>query len=161
MPSINQYYQNESEYLKAADLTPGKKFNMTITGNSITEFEDNGIKKQKIILHFSQTAKKLTLNKTNGTTIAHVYGDEVDNWKGKNIFIFSVKVSFADKMVDAIRVEMPLAEGHMQEDVMVSTTTPVSDFTQPQPPKQPNQESPFPAEVLNVDDVIDNEDIPF
>ena len=158
MPSINQYYQNESEYLKAADLMPGKKFNMTITGNSITEFEDNGIKKRKIVLHFSQTDKKLTLNKTNGTAIAHVYGDEVDNWAGKNIFIFSVKVSFADKMVDAIRIEMPLAEGHMQENVTVNATTPVSDFAQP---PQSSQASPSPTGEMNIDDGTNNDDIPF
>ena len=130
MPSIEQYYTNESDYLKAIDLSPGNKYKMTITGNNILEFDDNGIKKRKIAIHFKETTKRLTLNKTNGTTIAHVYGDEVNNWVGKNIFIYNTKVSYGDKMVDAIRVEMPLVEGEMQPNVMINEETPLNDFTQ-------------------------------
>lgn len=129
MPNINQYYQSESDYLKASDLKAGQKFKLTITGNCITEFNDN---KDKISLEFAQTGKRLVLNKTNATTIAHVHGDEADAWNGKDIFIFSTKVSYGDKMVDAIRVEMPLVEGTIQEDVSIRENTPAEDFQAPQ-----------------------------
>ena len=110
MIDVNQYYKSESDFLRASDLTPGKKFPLTISDISVTEFGEEGDKKQKLTLAFSNAEKKLPLNKTNAMTIAHVLGDDAEMWIGKKIFVYATRVSFGDKMVDAVRVDMPLEE---------------------------------------------------
>ena len=113
MINVNEYYKSESDYLKASDLMAGKKFSLTIGEISVTEFEENGSKKQKLTLSFSNAEKKLVLNKTNALAIAYVLGDDAELWKGKSIFVYSTKVDFGGQMVDAIRVDMPLEEAIM------------------------------------------------
>ena len=75
MINVNEYYKSESDFLKASDLAAGKKFPLTIGEISVTEFEENGQKKNKLTLSFSNAEKKLVLNKTNAMTISHVLGD--------------------------------------------------------------------------------------
>jgi hypothetical protein len=110
MPNINDVYQTNSDHLKANDIPAGKQVTVTIESIEVQEFEDDSGKKNKLVLFFKDKEKSLVLNKTNATTISHVLGDDSDAWIGKNIILFSTKVSFGDKMVDAIRVNMPLEE---------------------------------------------------
>ena len=146
MTSINEYYKSESDYIKASDLQPGKKYPMIISGLSETKFGEGD--KNKLALSFSNAEKKLVLNKTNATTIAHVLGDTPENWMGSKIFIYSTKVSYGDNMVDAVRVEMPL------EEVAMEASGP--DTEMPAMIETTQQSAPGPSSFGNFD-----EDLPF
>lgn len=113
MVDVNQYYTNESAYLKAEDLEHGKKYPLTIAGVEAVEFNQDGKKSTKLALTFREAEKKLTLNKTNAMVISAVHGSESDHWAGKKIYVYRAKVQFGDKMVDAVRVDMPMVEASM------------------------------------------------
>lgn len=121
MLDVNQYYQSESDYIKASDLQAGKKYPVTIAGITETEFEQEGKKSKKLTLSFKEAQKKLPLNKTNALVIASSLGNDAERWAGKSIFIYATKVQFGDKMVDAVRVDMPMEVAHLP-------VSPVSSF---------------------------------
>ena len=156
MIDINQYYKSESDYLKATDLPKGKKVRLTIADISVTEFEEdnNGqkYKKNKLTLSFSSTEKKLVLNKTNALSIGDVLGVDADLWRGREIFVYSKSVSFGDKMVDAIRVDLPMEE---------TTMPPQQQAPVQQQPQQaaPQQQATQQIAPNNQDEFSD--DIPF
>jgi hypothetical protein len=96
-----------STYLKHADLQ-GRAFRVTIKGYSIEEIGQGADKDTKPVLAFRQTAKKLVLNRTNANAIAEVYGDDLDAWDGKLIELYPDRTGFGGKMVDCLRVRVPL-----------------------------------------------------
>lgn len=109
MVDVNKYYESENQYIKASDLPQGKEVPVRISRIQEGEFEDEKRGKiHKLIVFFEGKEKGLVLNKTNATTIAAAYGPESDTWVGKNIFLYSTKVSFGDNMVDAVRVRAEL-----------------------------------------------------
>src|SRR5688572_18882559 len=90
-----------SDYLKAADLA-GRSVRVTIESVT-TEKVGND---QKAILHFVGKDKGLVLNKTNANRIVEATGsDETDDWEGWSITLYSCKVDYQGKRVDAIRVD--------------------------------------------------------
>jgi|TARA_Y100000296_G_scaffold38168_1_gene44192 hypothetical protein len=109
---VNTYYKSESNYLKADEFEVGKSYKLTIkdTEEVIFDGKNGNPDTHKLALTFNETEKKLTLNKTNATTISSLYGSESDTWPGKVILLFRTKVSFGDDMVDAIRVDLPRQE---------------------------------------------------
>lgn len=105
---ITQYFSNESEFMKASDIPPGKQYQLIISGCEEVDFAQQGESpKIKPVLAFQNAEKKLALNKTNGMAIAHVLGNDMNAWIGKPVNVYSTKVDFGGKMVDAIRVDMP------------------------------------------------------
>ena len=64
----------------------------------------------KPALHFVGKDKALILNKTNTNMIAYRYGQETDAWMGQQIGLHVEPVQFKDKIVDAIRVQLPTEE---------------------------------------------------
>ena len=91
-----------SNYLKASDLQ-GKNI---LVKMDRTEYEMIGNDK-KLILYFQGKEKGIVLNKTNANNIAHIYGEETDEWKGAEIVLFEAMVDFQGKTVPAIRVRAP------------------------------------------------------
>lgn len=55
--------------------------------------------------------KKLALNKTNGKTVAQLYGKETNAWKGCLITLYSTTTSFGGETVACIRVRPERPEG--------------------------------------------------
>lgn len=139
MVDVNQYYSNESAYLKAEDLEQGKKYPLTIAGVDAVEFTQDGKRSVKLALSFHEAEKKLTLNKTNAMVISSVHGPESDHWLGKKIYVYRAKVQFGDKMVDAVRVDMPLVEASMPR-AQVRAAMPDS---RPMPPPDFDDDIPF------------------
>lgn len=93
-----------SEYLKGDDIK-GRKVRAVIEGGKLEEMGDGSFKP---VLRFRNSKKGLVLNKTNGDTIAEVYGDDSDAWIGQTIVLyFDPKVSYAGKRTGGIRVEIP------------------------------------------------------
>lgn len=95
-----------SEYLKIDDIagtgeafTMGAVFKETFTDPKTRE------ESKKPVLHFKETEKKLILNKTNWTSIAHFYGDDSDGWMGKKIVLFISSVDAFGKTSDVIRID--------------------------------------------------------
>ena len=90
-----------SDYLKAADLN-GKAVRVTIESVSTEKLGDD----QKAVLHFVGKDKGLVLNKTNANRIVEATGsDETDDWSGWTITLYSCKVDYQGRRVDAIRVD--------------------------------------------------------
>ena len=95
-----------SNYLKAADLQ-GRQVNVTIERYDMEDIGDG----HKPVLYFQGKEKGLVLNKTNANEIAFVYGDDMDEWIGKKIELFSMMVSFQGKMIPGLRVRVPRYAG--------------------------------------------------
>jgi hypothetical protein len=93
-----------SKYLSAPDI--GKRQVKLVMRNVETEQMNDG--KNAPVLYFTKARKGLVLNKTNGLIIAAAYGDEMTNWTGKEVILFTMKVQYKEKIVDAIRLEIPL-----------------------------------------------------
>ncbi len=103
MTTINDVYGGD--YLKAEDIK-GKEVPCVISGHTTQEFEENGKKKNKIVLSFQGTDKNLDLNQTNANMIGHYYGVTVESWVGKQIILFVEPVPFQGKVVDGVRVKV-------------------------------------------------------
>ena len=95
-----------SNYLKHSDLQ-GRAVRLTILDYNIEEIGQGADKDTKPVLLFKNTSKRLVLNKTNAVTIAEMYGDELDDWKGKLIELYPDRTGFGGKMVDCLRVRAP------------------------------------------------------
>lgn len=94
-----------SKWLKAADLK-GQRIKVVIAN---VQVEDIG-GEDKPVMHFQGKDKGMVLNRTNAGCIAAVYGDELDGWAGREIVLYSTKVPFQGRMVDALRVSVPEPE---------------------------------------------------
>lgn len=106
----------------------------TIADYEIREYE-NG---PKPVLHFREDDRKLVLNKTNGVEIADFYGDEMDQWIGRDIIMMHVRVEFRGKKTDAIRVSIPNDEPSVVEQRQTRPDAAQQpQQARPQPPRQP------------------------
>lgn len=104
MPDYRRMY-DDKENLYAYDLPQGKDVVVCIDRCTAGELMgDKGRKSKKPMLSFKGETKKLALNKTNGKTIAKLYGKETDDWAGKWITIYATTTEFGGETVDCIRV---------------------------------------------------------
>lgn len=126
------------DYIAAVELQ-GRDWTLTITG---VQREDlvmqGGAKKNKPVLTFAETKKKLVVNSTNADSIATMYGGEARTWIGKRITVFPTKTTCGRDTVDCIRVREKKQEP--------------PDPAPQQPPRQPDpkeiaQDNP-PASLL-------------
>lgn len=83
---------------------------VTIKRVSAGEITGQGGKKSgKPIVEFSDHARKLALNKTNGKIIADMLGTpDVSKWVGKRITLYPTNTSFGSEQVECIRVRPTL-----------------------------------------------------
>jgi hypothetical protein len=91
-----------SEYLKAADLQ-GREAAVVISQVKFEKMDG----KDRAVLFFLGKTKGLMLNKTNINNIVALYGDETNDWNGKEIVLFPAWVDYQGKSVEAIRVKGP------------------------------------------------------
>ncbi len=90
-----------SNYLKAADLN---NRTVKVAINKVVFEEIGQNKESKPIVYFDKVQKGLVLNKTNAVEIAATHGDQMEDWTGKEIELFSQMVPFQGQNVPAIRV---------------------------------------------------------
>lgn len=95
---VSEAFPNNSKWLAASDLQ-GHEVKVQIQSVVVAEF-DNG---NKPALMFFGKQKGMVLNRTNAKKLAAQYGDDMDNWKGKEIIIYPEVVEFQGKPVDSIR----------------------------------------------------------
>jgi hypothetical protein len=91
-----------SNYLKASDL---QNRNIMVVIDRV-EIEKIG-EDRKPVIYFRGKQKGLVANKTNCNAVAAVYGDEMDDWPGCELVLFSIWTDYQGKQVEAIRVRGP------------------------------------------------------
>ena len=102
-----------SMYLGSHDIGP-KDLVLTIRRIVVEELKTERGTERKPVAYFVESEakakadrseeKRLVLNKTNARIIANLYGNEVNDWAGKRISLYSAKVSAFGAEVDAVRV---------------------------------------------------------
>ncbi len=98
-----------SKFLKAADLN-GNAVKVIIERVELQDVVGQGKEQDyKPVLFFQGKQKGLVLNKTNGQVIAETYGEDTDDWKAKEVEVFPDKTPFQGKIVDCIRVRIPVS----------------------------------------------------
>jgi hypothetical protein len=89
-----------SKWLRAAEVDEAGE---TLTIRRV-QYEEVAHNEKKLVCYFTQRDKGLVLNKTNGQTIAELYGDDTDEWYGQSITIYPAEVLFNQQIVPGIRV---------------------------------------------------------
>ena len=103
-------------HLKAIDL--GGHASQVQISDVTSEVFDEG---EKLVLHFTGKDKTLVCNKPNSAMIAASFGDETDNWKNKTIELYPDKVNFQGRIVDALRVRIPVPPATAANPVQPAT----------------------------------------
>jgi hypothetical protein len=91
-----------SNFLKSEDLQD-RDVTVVIAGAEL-ELVGN---ERKLILTFQGKKKTMICNKTNAGRIAFLYGDDTDEWVGKEIILTAEFVEFQGKTVKGLRVKAP------------------------------------------------------
>ena len=105
MPTASDFFP--SNYLRCADLG-GKERVVTIDRVESSEFENDGRKQEKPVIHFKDAGiKPLVSNKTNFLVIAKICGENSDAWPGKQICLYPDVVPFKGQVQEAVRVRRP------------------------------------------------------
>src|SRR5688572_24665427 len=103
---------DESDMLYAHDLG-GREVTLTIKKAYAGELVgEKGRKTRKPFLEFVEpkSKKKLALNKSNGKTIARLYGTDATKWEGKQITLYPTTTEFGGETVECIRIR-PVVPG--------------------------------------------------
>ncbi|HEX8837468.1 MAG TPA: hypothetical protein VF748_11070 [Candidatus Acidoferrum sp.] len=144
-----------SNYLKASDLSD-RTWTLTIDNYEMAELQANdGRKQTKPVLYFRRVKKGLVLNVTNARTIEAAYGDEMDDWVGQEIVLYTRIVEARGEEVNAIRVRIPQPGQSTAPSHRQPRPAPAPGFTSglpgqeaqdaPQPgPRKPAAEHPAP-----------------
>ena len=127
-----------SNYVKAADL----KGNNVIVVMARVEMEKIG-NDEKPVLYFQGKDKGLVLNRTNSNNIAHLYGDDTDDWAGREIVLFPAMVDFQGKTVEAIRVRGVRAADKSKGGLAPKPAAPLPQQHEPPPVDDMNDSIPF------------------
>lgn len=110
----NRPWDNEDEQMKISNAFPSKYLRAADLQDrqiravmKLVEMENIGDDDKKPVLYFMKGTKGLVLNKTNSKAISNAYGDDTDNWEGKEVILFPAMVDFRGDSVEAIRVKIP------------------------------------------------------
>lgn len=140
---MNVHQMFPSRYVTAFDLNGN---DVTVTIKTVVMEEMGGQEtEEKPVVMFDKATKGMVLNKTNGLTIADLYGPETDNWTGKRVTLYSAKVKAFGAVHDAIRIR-PQVPPPTQRDT--PPAAPVPPDTGPDLDDDGNMATPF-----TVDDV--------
>ncbi len=96
----------QSSFLSKEDLQSPRV--MTIENVTENELQGDGGKEMKPVAHFRGVEKGLVLNNINWDMIQDAYGEDSDDWHGKQIELyFDPSIMFGAKRVGGIRVRLP------------------------------------------------------
>lgn len=99
----------DREYIGAWDLL-GKDRTVEIESVSCKSLTSQRGTNKKPVIRFKGAEKALVCNKTNGKTIANMYGPNTDDWVGKKITIYPGTTSAGGETVECIRVRPKMPE---------------------------------------------------
>jgi hypothetical protein len=92
-----------SAYFKGEDV----KIPQILTIADVTQELVGQERKLRPVTSFRGEKKMLILNKTNAFALESLFGDDVDDWRGQRIELYSERVPFQGKLTDAVRVRVP------------------------------------------------------
>ncbi len=95
-----------SKFLKASDLQDQEHL---LTIDRVEMDSVGRDKEEKPILYFRKKQKGLVLNVTNTKTISKLYGDDSEEWAGKEIVAYPTETDYEGERVECIRVKAPKA----------------------------------------------------
>ena len=125
MPHYKAMY--DRDYIYAFDLL-GKDVIVTISKVTAGELiSAGGRKSKKPIVHFHGKDKGLALNKTNGKTIAALYGNDTEAWVGKRVTLYPTTTSMGGETMECIRIRPSAPKGNAPPDAPVSTVAQPTD----------------------------------
>lgn len=104
MPHFLSMY--DANYIYAFDLQD-RDLTLTIREVVASKVKDSeGKEQKKPIVYFKEPkdGRGLVLCKTNGKTIAAMYGSKTEEWIGRRITLFPTETSAFGKTVDCIRI---------------------------------------------------------
>jgi hypothetical protein len=110
MPGTDFRSMYDSNYLYAFDLQ-GRDVHVTIKEVKAAKVKNADKKEQRkpiVFFRESKDPRGLVLCKTNGKTIAALYGNAIEGWIGKRITLFPTMVDAFGQTVEAIRIR-PIA----------------------------------------------------
>ena len=115
----------------------------------------------KPVLHFQGAQKGMVLNKTNANVITILYGDETDNWIGKQIELYPTQTDFRGEIVDCIRCRAPGQVGALGTPPVqaVPSVVPINAGGSGDGGHTPTVTDPFQAEPTPSEELDDR--IPF
>lgn len=94
----------DRDYIFAFDLD-GRDVTVTISKVVAGELTgEGGRKSKKPIMFFEGKDKGLAINKTNGKTIASMYGNDTTKWIGERITLYPTTTQMGGETKDCIRV---------------------------------------------------------
>lgn len=97
-----------SKYIKSEDIkAAGRPVPVVIDRVEMETIGQGNEQEEKPVLYFRNKSKGMVLNVTNGNTIKDAYGDDTDSWLGQPIELYVARVSYAGKMMDGLRVQLP------------------------------------------------------
>ena len=109
--NVNDIYGGN--FVKAEHLH-GQDATVQVSAVTVEEVGDDGEKKKQVVLAFAGMDKRLGCNATNATTIAAMYGDEIEAWIGQSVTLFPTTCQFGAKTVACIRVRPMPPQGVAQ-----------------------------------------------
>ena len=108
---------DSNEFLFAYDLEDAKGRDVVVEIEKVSAGEITGEKgrKNKLpVVKFVGREKKLGLNKTNGKSIARLYGNDTDKWPGKSIALYVTNTEFNGESRECIRVRPFVPEANQR-----------------------------------------------
>lgn len=118
-----------TDYVAAEDLN-GKDCTVTISDVKPGNIKgEGGRSARKALVFFQGKEKPLVANATNCKTIASMYGNDVEAWKGRRITLYPTNVQMGGETVEAIRVrpqippEKKATKNGNTEDLAVEANT--------------------------------------
>jgi hypothetical protein len=127
-----------SNFLKSEDL---QDRDVTVVIAS-AELEQVG-NERKLVLSFQGKQKRMICNKTNSQRIKFLYGDETDDWTGREIILTSEFVEFQGRTVKGLRVKPPVKRNGKDPGYQISSGPSATPVRQ-QAPADPDLDDPIP-----------------
>lgn len=95
----------DKNYLGAWDVPEGEDLILTIDHAAKDEVKNERGSENKLTIHFVEDYKPMILNATNSKAISEAYGSsKVEDWAGKRIAIYTIKVTAFGGTTDALRI---------------------------------------------------------
>lgn len=113
MPDYRSMF--DRDYIGAWDLG-GKDVTKTIARVEAKKLRNRTSANTKPVIFFKGAQKGFALNKTNGKTIAAMYGTNTDKWIGKAITIYATTTTFGPDTVECIRVRPMVPQGKASDE---------------------------------------------
>lgn len=144
MPDFRSMY--DSNFLYAFDLK-GRDVTVTIKevkAVKVTNAQKKEQKKPLVTFKESHDARGLVLCKTNGKTIAAMYGNDTDVWPGKRVTLFAAMVDAFGATVEAIRIRPMVpkssAKGGEFAEAEMMPSPEAPDHAEVNEPREPGQD---------------------